>query len=362
MNIGILGGGQLGWMTILEGRKLGLRFLVLDKDPEAPASRLGDGWFPPEKVDEFYRNSDLIIWEFEHIEDQIIEACEGKLACPPLSLYLKKSRKEEKRFLYRRGFPLARFSVAELSELKKSVKEFGLPLVLKADKQGYDGKGQYMLKKEEDLEILDRLTEGEFVLERFIDFEKEVSVIAVVDKEGRGKVYPLTENVHEKGILVKNRTIEDRGVFKRASEIALDLARELEIKGLLAVEFFLTKEGELLINEFAPRPHNTGHYTLDGAVTSQFENLLRAVVGLPVGGTERIAFIGMVNILGMQESELPLQDLLSVEGAKVYWYGKKAKPGRKMGHVNIVSTTEEDLLRRMERVSELLRTREKASL
>ncbi len=360
MNIGILGSGQLGWMTILEGRKLGLNFFVLDKDPGAPASRVADGWFPPEKVEDFYRLCDIITYEFEHIEEEVLERVEDKVLPRLKALRLKQSRGEEKDFLYKLGYPVAPFRRGRLNQLGSLVEEVGYPAVIKCERLGYDGKGQYRVFRKEDLKEVEKnhSPEESFVVEEFVSFQREISAVGVRDLEGRVKVFPITENVHDEGILLYNRTVDRLPYEKEVVGIVTQLMEDLGIVGLLAVEFFVTGEEEVLINEFAPRPHNTGHYTLDGTFTSQFENLLRAITGLPLGSTRLKVPTGMVNILGISREELPLEELLQVEGAKVYWYGKERKPRRKVGHVNVVSTERDKLGDKLDKLLRILYQRE----
>lgn len=356
MKVGILGGGQLGWMTILEGKKLGFNFFVLDSDPHAPASRIADRWFSPEEVDEFVRLCDVITYEFEHIEEEVLQRAEGKTIPNLTALRLKRSRGEEKNFLYKHGYPVANFRRGKLSQLKELLQEIGFPAVVKCEKLGYDGKGQYRVFREEDIEVIleNHSEEESFVVEEFIDFQGEVSAVGVRDSEGNIKVFPITENIHDEGILLYNRTAERLTYEKEIVSIVSQLLEDLKIVGLLAVEFFVTKEHKVLINEFAPRPHNTGHYTLDGCYTSQFENLLRAITGLPLGSTKLKASTGMVNILGMSLEELPMEEILRIEGTKIYWYGKEKKPRRKVGHINVVSRNESQTEEKLEKLLRII--------
>ncbi len=356
MNIGILGGGQLGWMTILEGRKLGFNFFVLDADQRAPASRIADMWFHPDQVREFRDHCDIITWEFEHIEEGIIDKCLDRLATPPRALEIKWKRSREKAFLSEIGIEVPEYIVCNGGDLERELKNFGLPAVVKADRLGYDGKGQFLVRDEEDLNSLGNSVKEEetYVVERFIDFAKELSVIVVRSREGEVRAYPVTENVHREGILIRNRVLTSFERAETALGVAEKIAQELSITGLLTVEFFLTKEGRLLVNEIAPRPHNTGHYTLDGALTSQFENLVRVLSSLSLGSTEPVRYAGMVNILGTPYEALPVSEILSIEGAKLYWYGKEPRPRRKLGHVNVVKKSEEDLLEDLLKIESLL--------
>ncbi|HIQ31098.1 MAG TPA: 5-(carboxyamino)imidazole ribonucleotide synthase [Aquifex aeolicus] len=353
MKIGILGGGQLGWMTILEGRKLGLSFAVLDPNPESPASRMADRWYPPQKVDDFLKECDVITYEFEHIEDWILEKVSGKTLPPVETLLLKKNKGREKEFLYKKGYPVPSFRRCSLTKLEETVKDVGLPAVVKSEKLGYDGKGQYRIIGEEDLIKVykNHPQDEDFLVEELVDFVEEVSLIGVRDRKGNVKLFPPTRNVHEEGILLYNMVCEEDIPRKEIEAITLELIDELRIVGLLAVEFFITSDGKALINEIAPRPHNSGHYTLDGTCTSQFENLLRALIGLPLGSTDLKLHSGMVNILGLSLEDFSLNKVLSVEGTKLYWYGKEKRKRRKMGHVNIVSKSRESLV---EKISELL--------
>jgi len=360
MNIGILGGGQLGWMTILEGRKLGFNFFVLDNNPDAPASRVADRWFPPEKVEEFYKLCDVVTYEFEHIEEGVLHRVENRLVPNLTALQLKQSRGEEKSFLYRNGYPVARFRRGKLSQLNELIREVGLPTVVKSERLGYDGKGQYRVFQERDLEriLSNHSQEESFVVEEFVEFQSEVSAVGARDSGGNIRVFPITENVHEDGILLYNRTTERLPYEREVVGIVSQLMEDLNIVGLLAVEFFITEEGEVLINEFAPRPHNTGHYTLDGTYTSQFENLLRAITGLPLGSTRLKLPAGMVNILGLSKEELPLEEILRIEGSQVYWYGKPKKARRKVGHVNVVSANRSDVEIKLDKLLRIIYERE----
>ncbi len=356
MRVGILGGGQLGWMTILEGRKLCFEFLVLDKNPNSPASRIADRWFPPEKVEEFRELCDVITAEFEHVEEEVLEKVSEKMRPGAELILMKRSRVEEKKTLFRLGYPLPRFVWGTGSELKEMVNLIGPPVVVKRDSMGYDGKGQWRVSSVKEVKGLGE--DEKFVVEEFVDFEAEVSVIGVRDMWGNIRTFPLTENHHSDGILLHNRTRTTPEVEREAMELVKSLMEDLKVVGLLAVELFLTRNGKLLINEVAPRPHNTGHYTLDGTETSQFENLLRAVCGLPLGSTRLKTPAGMVNILGLDLEDFSPEEILKVEGAKLYWYGKEKRPRRKMGHVNVVGRSEEEVSVKIKKVLSLLYPKE----
>ncbi len=350
MNIGIIGDGQLGWMTIFENRKLNYKFFVLGNNPEAPASRISDRFFRYEDYKQFFETVDTVVVEFEHIPDFIFELLERY---PNFNaLKLKRSRIEEKTFLKSKGYPVVNFCYSYGYQLKEKIKDFALPVIIKAEKLGYDGKGQYFIEDLSQIQnILDNhsLEEG-FIIEEFINFKHEVSVIGVRDFDGNKRLYPISFNYHEDGILLYNYApfVDNKSV----SQIVYSLLDDLEIVGVLAVEFFIKQDDTPIINEFAPRPHNTGHYTMDGSYTSQFENLIRAVSRLPLGSTESKLPTGMVNILGKSLEDFNVNEILKIEGTQFYWYGKEKKSRRKMGHVNIVDTDVSNLRRKIQSVLE----------
>ncbi len=354
MNVGILGGGQLGWMTILEGRKFGFNFFVLEDKEGAPACRIADGCFKSSQVEEFYKLCDVITYEFEHINDDIVERVQDKLLPNPQALFIKKSRIREKNFIKKLGLPAPEFREATTETLKEKVLELGLPVVVKAETLGYDGKGQYLVKELKDLEqIFRNHGKGDrFIVEEFVNFISEISCIGVRSKEGNLKFYPIPFNKHTEGILLYNYVPYKS--LKEAEEITATLMEELNVVGVFTVEFFLLEDGRILINEFAPRVHNTGHWTLDGACTSQFENLLRAITGLPLGSTELKIPTAMVNILGLDIKEIEKEEILKIDGTKLYWYGKKKKPRRKVGHINIQDKNVENLQYKIQKVLKLL--------
>ncbi len=351
MNIGIIGDGQLGWMTIFESRRLNFNFYVLGKNPNAPASRIADKFFKYEEVDKFLKECDEIIFEFEHIPEFVFEKLENHQNFNALKI--KRSRIIEKTFLKEKGFPVAKFCFANGYNLKEKLKEFDFPVVIKAETLGYDGKGQYVIKRELDLnEIFNNHSLNEsFIIEEFIDFKYEVSAIGVKDKIGNVKIYPISFNFHKEGILIYNYApfIQSEEI----NEIVNSLMDELNIIGLLAVEFFIDKNNNPIINEFAPRPHNTGHWTMDGAYTSQFENLVRAVSGLSLGSTNIKIPTGMVNILGKSLEDIDINEILNIEGTELYWYGKTKKEKRKMGHINVVSSDFKELKTKLDKILDL---------
>ncbi len=348
MKIGIIGDGQLGWMTIFESRKLNYQFYVLGSNPNAPASKISDKFFRYEEIDNFLKICDEVVFEFEHIPEFVFEKLQNHSNFNALKI--KRSRISEKNFLKDKGYPVAKFSYAYGHNLKEALKEFKLPVVIKAETLGYDGKGQYVVKREIDLnEIFKNHSLNEsFIIEEFIDFKYEVSAIGVRNKKENIKIYPVSYNYHKEGILIYNFApfIENEEI----NQIVSSLMEDLGIVGLLAVEFFIDRNDKPLINEFAPRPHNTGHWTMEGAYTSQFENLIRAVSGLPLGSTSLKVPSGMVNILGKSLEDFDVEKILQIEGTELYWYGKEKKEKRKMGHINIVSDSTDTLKEKLNKV------------
>ncbi|MFD1424743.1 5-(carboxyamino)imidazole ribonucleotide synthase [Laceyella sacchari] len=352
--IGILGGGQLGRMVILEGRKLGYRFVTLDPAADCPGGQVSDRhvsapYDDQEAARRLAEAADLIVYEFENIDPEIVKKLEQQTLVPQGSrlLELTRHRLMEKQALTRAGVPVAPYVAVETeADLRQALAELGLPAVLKTATGGYDGKGQWMLKTDQDVAALpaELFQQGKtLVLEQFIPFQKECSVVVARSVHGEVKAFPPSVNLHRHHILhmsVAPAPLAE-GVAERAVRLAEQVADSLGVVGLVAVEMFVLASGELLVNELAPRPHNSGHYTFDACLTSQFEQFVRAVVGLPLGPTTLTSPAVMVNILG-EHGEAFNQAYGSLPGqVKVHWYGKEiAKKGRKMGHVTVVDDLE----------------------
>ncbi|MGC8556144.1 MAG: 5-(carboxyamino)imidazole ribonucleotide synthase [Conexivisphaera sp.] len=343
--VGILGGGQLGWMMILEGRRLGISFGVLEPDPSAPALRISDRRFSPAEGGELVSWSDVVTYEFENVDAGVAGAAEGagKLRPGLAPLLTKQDRTREKALLRQLGIPTADYSVAHSpEELEDAVRRSGA-VVAKAPYGGYDGKGVRFLRDPAEARSLPW---GYPVLvEEAVDVAEEISVIVARSASGEEVVYPAAENHNLDGILLWSAApARDSGAAATASEMALRLARSMNYVGVLAVEFLVSRDGRVLANEFAPRVHNTGHWTLCGAATSQFENHLRAILDLPLGSAELLRPSGIVNILGIPREELRVERVLSVPGSRLWWYGKsEARPRRKMGHACAVARSRDEL-------------------
>lgn len=355
--IGVIGGGQLGRMIILECRRLGYSTAVLDPDPECPAAQVVDRAFYPNDAGDFTDNCDIATYEFEHIGIDVVKSIENKIKVSPATsiLSIKQSRTSEKTYLAERGFPVPRFWIFnDGSGIKSLIEETAL--VAKLSKGGYDGKGLYIIKDLKDFKKFRDELNVEIIAEEFVPFKKEISVICVRNEKGDTVIYPVVENVHERGILLYSSAPADisRRAEKRACEIASELAKTLELTGILCVEMFLLENDDLLINEFAPRPHNSGHYTMDACDISQFEMLIRAICGLPITEPALLCHAAMLNILGKGIRDLNFRKILSLPGIKVHLYGKKeVRERRKMGHINILGRTPEEVKEKLDYIKAL---------
>jgi len=351
--IGVFGSGQLGRMFALEARKMGYRVHTFSPDTDTPTGQIADyeicaAYEDLDAVRRFAESVDVVTFEFENVPSVCIETASRFVEVHPKGeiLHTTQNRLREKTFLRRSGFPHADFRhIATLEDLKKAITEIGLPCVLKTAGFGYDGKGQTKINSPNDIEkAFANLKNQDAVLESFVEFEKEVSVVAVRDAKGNFAHYGVIENEHANHILDVSFApafCSDK-VFNEAVEIARSVAETLDYVGTLCVEFFLTKDEKLLINELAPRPHNSGHLTFDACVTSQFEQQLRAVCGLPLGSTEFLRPAAMANLLGdvWQNGEPDWSQALQFPELKLHLYGKaEARKGRKMGHLTAFGQT-----------------------
>ncbi|MGN7471517.1 5-(carboxyamino)imidazole ribonucleotide synthase [Brevibacillus sp. SAFN-007a] len=356
--LGILGGGQLGRMIALAGRAMGYRFVTMDPTADAPCGQTADKqivarYDDVEAAMQLASVSDVICYEFENVDAQVAEVLESHAYVPQGSRLLRitQNRISEKTAIREIGIPVAPFRVVgSLQDVQAAVAELGLPAVMKTATGGYDGKGQWVLRSEDELaEAYETLAKAgtELIVEQFVPFQLELSVIAARNPDGELAVFPAAENIHRENILhlsiVPARVPAE--VKARAEEIARTIVEKLDVVGLIAVEMFLTADGELYVNELAPRPHNSGHYTMDACVTSQFEQHVRAVCNLPLGSTELLSPVVMVNILG--EHLQPVLDRIDKlpRTAKLHLYGKaESKAKRKMGHINVLAPTVEEAL------------------
>ncbi|SDW70348.1 5-(carboxyamino)imidazole ribonucleotide synthase [Paenibacillus sp. CF384] len=362
--VGILGGGQLGRMMANAGSAMGYRFIALDPTPDAPtgqvAGQIVAAYDNRDAARELAERSDVITYEFENVDAGVAAMLMEESYVPQGSelLYTTQHRLREKRAIEAAGVKVAPYAeVRSADELREAVGRFGLPCVLKTAMGGYDGKGQWVIRSEAEIdEAFETLNRAgtELVLEQFIRFQKELSVIAARSPQGEIRTFPAAENIHVDNILhlsiVPARIDEE--LQREAERLAARIAEGLGAVGLIAVELFLTEDGELFVNELAPRPHNSGHYTMEACRTSQFEQHVRAVCGLPLGDTALLTPVVMVNVLG--EHVEPLLELIAKQdehaerlgvAPKIHLYGKhEAKHKRKMGHVNVLAADVEQAL------------------
>ena len=361
MIVGVLGGGQLGRMLALAGLPLGRRFRFFDPSSEACAGQVGElhvGTYDDEgALDRFADGVDLVTYEFENVPVAAAERLAARVPVYPVpaALDVAQDRLAEKSLFRRLGIPTVPFApVDEADGLDWAVGEIGLPAILKTRRLGYDGKGQIVIRSRADAEgAWDTLGRVPSILEGWAPFSRELSVLAARGRDGDVRAYPLVENRHRDGILRVSLAPAADGpdgsiarLQATAEAYARSILAELGYVGLLAIELFVV-DGHLVANELAPRVHNSGHWTIEGAATSQFEQHLRAVLGLPHGSTEPLGWSGMVNLINVAP---PLAQLLAEPGAHVHLYGKGPRPGRKLGHVTIVDT---DPARRDARCTEI---------
>ncbi|HEX4049952.1 MAG TPA: 5-(carboxyamino)imidazole ribonucleotide synthase [Steroidobacteraceae bacterium] len=344
MTIGIVGGGQLGRMLALAGYPLGLDFLFLDRSADAPAAHLapvlaGD-MEDPALLGELARRSEVVSFDWENVSVKALAAAAGRTRiAPPLrALAAAQDRLSEKRTFERLGIATTRFAAVDSrAALERAVRRIGLPGMLKTRRMGYDGKGQFVLRAAQDIDVAwQRLGTSPLLYEEFVPFDYEVSVIGARARDGSIVIYPLNRNYHSEGIL--RLTIAPWGTPRLTRAAAMSLKRLLEAfgyVGVLTIEFFV-RRGRLLANEMAPRVHNSGHWTIEGAVTSQFENHLRAIAGLPLGQTAARGHAAMINLIG----EMPgARSWLAEPGLHWHDYGKDARLGRKVGHCTVVEAS-----------------------
>ena len=345
--IGVLGSGQLGRMFALAARRMGYRVHTLSPEFDTPTGQISDveinaPYDDLDAVRDFARNVAAVTFEFENVPAATAAAAAGQAPVRPAGevLHITQHRLREKTFLATHGFPVTPFAaVRSRLELDAAITRIGLPAILKTAGFGYDGKGQFRLNTPHDADAAWAALGGqEAVLEALVDFDCEMSVVAVRGDSGDFAHYGAIRNDHVSGILdvsVAPALVEDR-VAKEAVTLARSVMEQLGAVGVLCTEFFLARDGRLLINELAPRPHNSGHLTIDACVASQFEQQLRAVCGLPLASTFRARPSAMANLLGdlWSEGEPDWNAALSIPDARLHLYGKaQARPGRKMGHI-----------------------------
>ena len=360
--IGIIGGGQLGRMIAMAARQMDYKTVVLDPDPGCPTGQVSDGQITDaysnrDASRNLARTSDVVTYEFENVDADSVSAATEFVPVHPSSSVLRTTqhRLHEKNALLKAGVSVSPFrAVTSLEDLRNAGADIGYPMVLKTATEGYDGKGQVTITRTEDIEnAYDSLNERyvELIVEQFVPFKMEISTICARTSDGQTATFPPSENIHRNHILdisIVPARIPD-SVIEKARLLAVDIAAQLDVVGLVAVEMFVTKENELLVNELAPRPHNSGHYTMDGCDTSQFEQLVRVLAGLPIAEPKLHSPTVMVNLLGEvwvdTDGDPDWARAVEMPGVSLHLYGKaEPRVGRKMGHINVVADTVEDAL------------------
>lgn len=343
--IGIIGGGQLGKMMAISAKQMGYKIAVFEPNAKGPCSAVADyefnyGYNDEQGLKELFEISDVITYEFENVDVDTIDKYVGTYNIPQGTKPLKISNHRfiEKETINKCGLQTTDFfKVESPSDLMNALNHCGYPSVLKTSRFGYDGKGQVVLKSVGDIEKAKEILNVECILEAFVDYKMEISVIVTRGLDGNVKTLPVSENIHHNNILSTSIVPAriSQTLLDRARDIAIKLVEKQDIVGTLAIEMFVTTNDELIINEVAPRPHNSGHYSIEGSYTSQFENHIRAITGLPLGNTNLREPVVMVNILG-EHLDTVLNCMTNEEYSemKVHLYGKEvSKVGRKMGHV-----------------------------
>ncbi|MCL6587636.1 MAG: 5-(carboxyamino)imidazole ribonucleotide synthase [Anoxybacillus sp.] len=357
--IGIIGGGQLGRMMAIAAKEMGFFVAVLDPTPQSPCAQVADieivaSYSDEEALHQLAEVSDVVTYEFENIDADALKRLAKKGYVPQGSelLAVTQHRWKEKRAVQSVGLPVAPYRlVITKEELEEAIREIGIPSVLKTCRGGYDGKGQVVIRCLDDIYAASSLlTYGECVLEAWVPFVKELSIIVVRNVSGEVALFPVVENIHRENIL--HETIApapiSQPMIEQAETYAKQLAEAFQLVGTLAIEMFLTKDGQLYVNELAPRPHNSGHYTINACVTSQFQQHIRAICNWPLSGTELLKPAVMVNILG--EHLQPVIDCIAeMADMHLHLYGKKeAKHKRKMGHVTLLAENVDAALQRID--------------
>lgn len=367
--IGIIGGGQLGRMTILEARRMDIPVIVLTPEHPSPASDIANDYivgslYDTAKIKELAQLCDVITFEIEHVDVATLAELEqeGKQVIPSSRvLQIIQDKSIQKKVLRDQGLPLSSWDMLTSDNREALLNRYGYPVVQKSCKGGYDGKGVMVLKSPED--IPDML-EGETFLEEWVDFQMEIAVMVARNGKGEIKAYPVVEMEFNPETNICDTTIVpstlNEELQKEAQELAIKSVEALEGVGIFGVEMFLTKDNKILINEIAPRPHNSGHYTIEGCVSSQYEQYIRTLLNLPLGSTELIQANVMINLLGAEGFEGPTvvsgyDKALEIPGVFLHIYGKSlTKPHRKMGHLTALGKTREEALEKAHKAKQLI--------
>ena len=373
IRIAVVGGGQLGKMMTVAAKQMGFHVTILDPTPASPAAQVADHQVVADFTDgtaiaQLAADADVITYEFEHIDSAALIALEegGQPVYPaPQILRVIQNKLTQKEALVRAGIPVAPFmAVCDREEARQAGEHFGYPFLLKACTGGYDGKGNALVRTEAELDsAMALLVNSQLMAEQFVPFVCEVSVMVARSRAGDIKSYPLSENEHEENILHRSLVparVNDT-VAAQARAVAEDVMSLFGSVGVFCMEMFVTKEGEVLVNEVAPRPHNSGHYTIEGCITSQYEQQVRAITGLPLGATTLLAPTVMMNLLGEEGHNGPAALIgcakaLALPGVHVHFYGKTITvPKRKMGHITVTAARLDEAIKIAAQAAEVLK-------
>jgi 5-(carboxyamino)imidazole ribonucleotide synthase len=348
LKLGIIGGGQLGKIMSQKAKKMGFTVVILDPTYNCPAAQVSDrhimgGFFDKDKLEQLVQETDVTTFELEHVDTSILKELYDhghKIFPSPYVMELIQNKYEQKKLLDEQGIPVPAYKDVHSVE---DLKSFGFPVIQKAKKGGYDGKGVLMLKTPEDIE---KSIDAESFIEELVDIDKELAIIIARNIEGEIKSYPVVEMLFDERVNICDNVMAPANISQeiadKVTEISVKSIEVLDGVGIFGVELFLTKSGEILVNEIAPRPHNSGHYTVEACATSQFEQIIRAVTNLPLGSTKLISPAVMVNLLGEEGYEGEpfiegIHDALEIPELSFHFYGKSfTKPFRKMGHITVL--------------------------
>jgi 5-(carboxyamino)imidazole ribonucleotide synthase len=348
LKIGIIGGGQLGKIMSQKAKKMGFHVTILDPTPNCPAAQVSDkhilgGFYDKVKLEELVQQTDVTTFELEHIDTSILKELHNhghKIYPSPYVMELIQNKYEQKKLLDENSIPVPKYKNVENDE---DLKAFGFPVIQKVKMGGYDGQGVQMLKSEEDIT---KAIKAESFIEELIDIDKELAIIVARSIEGEIRCYPVVEMLFDDRVNICDSVMAPARISKEIEEKSIEISiKSIEVLGgvgIFGVELFLTKNGDILVNEIAPRPHNSGHYTEESCATSQFEQIIRAVTNLPLGSTKLISPSVMVNLLGEEGYEGEpfiegIHDALAIPELSFHFYGKSfTKPFRKMGHITVL--------------------------
>ena len=370
MKVGIIGGGQLGKIMAQKAKKMGFHVTILDPTPNCPAAQVSDkqiigGFHDAEKLAQLVSENDVTTFELEHVDTTILKKMfdEGNNIYPsPYLIELIQDKYKQKELLDKKGIPVPRYKKVDT---KACLESFGLPVIQKARKGGYDGKGVVLLRTKDDL--IDKAIEDDSFIEELVDIEKEIAVMVARNIEGEIACYPVVEMLFDERVNICDIVIApariEESLRKEIEDISIKCIEVLDGVGIFGVELFLTKDNKILVNEIAPRPHNSGHYTIESCLTSQFEQLIRAVTNLPLGSTKLISPSAMVNLLGEEGYKGEpiiegIHEALEIPGLSFHFYGKKETSAfRKMGHITVLDEDLDIALEKAQIAKEILKVK-----